>query len=83
MQSWRQLLAGLIVIAAGVLYVTHSHAAGPMQKSQAPGYYRMMLGDFEVTALNDGTLGLPTQKLLTNTSPERVDQVAHDGTDRC
>ena len=29
-----------------------------------PGYYRMMLGDFEVTALSDGTVGLPVDQLL-------------------
>jgi glyoxylase-like metal-dependent hydrolase (beta-lactamase superfamily II) len=49
-----------------------AHAAAPMVKTQAPGYYRMMLGDFEVTALSDGTLGLPVTKLLTNTTPEKV-----------
>ncbi|MES2260185.1 MAG: MBL fold metallo-hydrolase [Pseudomonadota bacterium] len=37
-----------------------------MAKVQAPGYYRMMLGDFEVTALNDGTVDLPVDKLLHN-----------------
>ncbi|OYV01849.1 MAG: MBL fold metallo-hydrolase [Burkholderiales bacterium PBB5] len=41
-------------------------AAGPLQKGQAPGYYRVMLGDFEVTALSDGTVGLPMTKLLNN-----------------
>ena len=41
-------------------------AAAPLAKTQAPGYYRMMLGDFEVTALNDGTVDLPMEKLLHN-----------------
>ena len=41
-------------------------AAGPMQKTQAPGFYRMMVGDFEVTVLNDGTVGLPVSNLLQN-----------------
>ena len=62
MQAWRQLLAGLVAIAAGVIYATHAHAGAPQQKGQAPGYYRMMLGDFEVIALSDGTLGLPGRK---------------------
>ncbi|MEA3182478.1 MAG: hypothetical protein QOI59_6001 [Gammaproteobacteria bacterium] len=30
-------------------------ASAPMSKTQ-PGFYRMMLGDFEVTALNDGVV---------------------------
>lgn len=42
-----------------ILLVTSSvFAAAPMQKTQAPGYYRMMLGQFEVTALHDGMLGI-------------------------
>jgi len=41
-----------------------SQAAAPMVKTQAPGFYRMMLGDFEVTALSDGSVALPMVKLL-------------------
>lgn len=48
-------------------------AAGPMVKTQAPGYYRVMLGDFEVTALSDGTVKLPVKDLLTRTTPAKVD----------
>src|ERR1700761_7172673 len=43
-----------------------AHAAAPMAKFQAPGFYRIMLGDFGVTALNDGTVDLPMDKLLHN-----------------
>jgi len=39
-------------------------AAAPMVKTSAPGYYRFMLGDFEVTALSDGTVDLPVDQLL-------------------
>jgi len=35
-----------------------------MVKTQAPGFYRMALGDFEVTALFDGSFDLPVDKLL-------------------
>lgn len=49
-----------------------AHAAAPMVKTSAPGYYRVMLGDFEVTALSDGTVQLPVDKLLTNSSPEKI-----------
>jgi len=49
-----------------------AHAAAPMVKTQAPGYYRMMLGEFEITALSDGTVKLPMDKLLTNTTPAQV-----------
>lgn len=38
-------------------------AAPAQQKTQVPGYYRMMLGDFEVTALYDGYTDLPSNLL--------------------
>src|SRR5437762_1802118 len=41
-----------------------AQAAAPMAKFQAPGFYRMMLGDFEITVLSDGTTDLPVDKLL-------------------
>jgi glyoxylase-like metal-dependent hydrolase (beta-lactamase superfamily II) len=47
-------------------------AAAPQVKTQAPGYYRMMLGDFEVTALSDGSLGLPLSEMLGNTTPAKT-----------
>jgi glyoxylase-like metal-dependent hydrolase (beta-lactamase superfamily II) len=50
-------------------------AAAPPVKTQAPGYYRMMLGDFEVTALLDGTMMLPAAKLLGNTTPAKVEEL--------
>lgn len=49
-----------------------AYAGAPMTKAAAPGYYRVMLGDFEVTALSDGTVALPVDKLLTNTTPEKT-----------
>lgn len=62
------LNVSLAVFAAGAINTQSAHAAAPMVKKQAPGYYRMMLGEFEVTALSDGTLDLPMDKLLTNTT---------------
>ncbi len=41
-----------------------AQAAAPFAKEQAPGFYRVMVGDFEVTALSDGTVALPVDKLL-------------------
>ena len=38
-------------------------ADAPMAQSQAPGFYRLTLGDFEVTALSDGTNMLPASFL--------------------
>ncbi|SFG65860.1 Glyoxylase, beta-lactamase superfamily II [Duganella sp. CF458] len=48
-----------------------AHAAAPMVKTQAPGFYRMAVGDFEVTVLSDGTVDLPMDKLL-HQKPEKT-----------
>ena len=63
------LLAGLLVGAP------LAHAQVPMAKGQAPGWYRMMLGNFQVTALSDGTVSLPVDKLLTQVAPARVESL--------
>jgi glyoxylase-like metal-dependent hydrolase (beta-lactamase superfamily II) len=49
-----------------------AQAAAPQLKAQNPGYYRMMLGDIEVTALNDGNFMMPVAKVLTNIKPETL-----------
>jgi glyoxylase-like metal-dependent hydrolase (beta-lactamase superfamily II) len=57
--------------------VASAHAAAPQVRTQAPGFYRMMLGDFEVTALFDGVLYLNLKELLTNTTHAQVDELLH------
>lgn len=49
-------------------------AATPLstQQAQAPGYYRMALGDWQITAVSDGTVAVPFDKLLTNITPEQL-----------
>ena len=61
-------LAALALSAAATL----AHAGAPPAKGQAPGWYRMPLGAFEVTALSDGTVDLAVDKLLTNTTSAKV-----------
>jgi glyoxylase-like metal-dependent hydrolase (beta-lactamase superfamily II) len=63
----RWVLAACFAWAAGAV-----SAGAPQVKGQAPGWYRMMVGDIEVTALSDGTVALPVDKLLTNTTPAKV-----------
>ncbi len=65
---WLRGLAAVLI--AGVLGV--AHAGPPQVGGQAPGWYRMMLGEFEITALSDGTVDLPVDKLLTNTTEGRI-----------
>jgi glyoxylase-like metal-dependent hydrolase (beta-lactamase superfamily II) len=68
------LRSSLTAVAGAAFMFGTAHAAAPQVKTQAPGYYRVMLGDFEVTALSDGTVALPVDKLLTNTTPGQIDQ---------
>src|SRR5579859_8036585 len=53
-----------VFAAAAMLTSSLVSAAAPMAKTNAPGFYRIMLGDFEVTALNDGTTELPWDTIL-------------------
>ena len=66
MLAFKRSLLHAAVITTSLFGLAPAIAAGPMQKAQAPGYYRMMVGDIEVTALSDGTVGLPMTKLLNN-----------------
>jgi len=61
-KSPKPAAVAIAVIAAFAL--VPSYAAAPMAKFQAPGFYRTMLGDFEVTVLSDGTVDLPVDQLL-------------------
>ena len=63
---------GIIAVTGALLPTADVQAAAPMVKIQASGYYRMMLGQFEITALSDGAGPLPVDKLLTNTTPAQV-----------
>ena len=64
-----------VVMAAGFAFgicaTTTLRGQAPMQKTQ-PGFYRMMLGDFEVTALNDGVVAYPISRLVPTATPEQV-----------
>ena len=74
-KSQHRTAAFLAVVATIALTGTSpAYAAAPMAKTSAPGYYRMMLGDFEVTALSDGTVNLPVRDLLTNIKPAAIDK---------
>ena len=70
-RSLNKLAAVSVLLGLTTLAMT-SFAAAPMVKTQAPGYYRLMVGDFEITALSDGTVKLPVKDLLQNTTPAKV-----------
>ena len=62
----------LLAISSTCLVLGAAQAAAPQVKTQAPGFYRVMLGDFEITALSDGTVALPVDKLLTGTTAAKT-----------
>lgn len=75
--------AAIVLACIVSLFVFQSIAAAeaPMVKSQAPAWYRLMLGDFEITALSDGFIDLD-RSLLHNISPDRMKALfARDYTD--
>jgi acetyl esterase/lipase/glyoxylase-like metal-dependent hydrolase (beta-lactamase superfamily II) len=59
------------MFAMFAIHVVPALAAAPMVKTQ-PGFYRMMLGDFEVTALNDGVVAYATTQVLPTATPEQI-----------
>lgn len=77
LRSGMSLAAALLIGGSAGFAVLHSSAAlaaAPLSKVTAPGFYRTTLGYFEITALSDGTVQLPMEKLLTNTTPGKVNK---------
>src|SRR6202161_55856 len=77
------LLAALLAATTGFLAQTSpAWAAAAQVRAQAPGFYRMMLGDFEITALLDGTHPFPAAAVLTkakaDASGARLNLFEHD-----
>ncbi|MDR7297408.1 glyoxylase-like metal-dependent hydrolase (beta-lactamase superfamily II) [Pelomonas aquatica] len=69
----KRLLPAVLALAC----TAPAFAAGPQLKGQAPGWYRLQLGDFEVTALNDGTLDLPVDQLLQQPAAKTLKALQH------
>lgn len=62
-------LAALVFLLAGAA----AHAAAPQQRIQAPGWYRTMLGQVEITVLSDGTHTFPVDTVMEGVTPAAVD----------
>lgn len=65
----RLFVAGLFLLAS-----TFAIADVPQNKTQVPGYYRMALGNFEVTALYDGPIDID-QKLLKSIATRDIQRL--------
>jgi glyoxylase-like metal-dependent hydrolase (beta-lactamase superfamily II) len=60
-------------VAALLLVAAAAHAAAPQVRTQAPGWYRTMLGRFEITVLSDGTHTFPVDTVMEGVAPVAVD----------
>jgi glyoxylase-like metal-dependent hydrolase (beta-lactamase superfamily II) len=69
----RGMLGGAAAIAVGSLSVTPpARAAAPLIGKQGPSFYRYKVGDFEVTALNEGVVrnATPANMAVNKTLPD-------------
>lgn len=73
--SPRAAFVRVLVAAVPAIALTSAQAAAPAVKTQAPGFYRTTLGDFEVTTVLDGTINLDANQLLTNVQPGQADKL--------
>ncbi|MBD8165111.1 MBL fold metallo-hydrolase [Erwinia persicina] len=70
-----------MVMMAGIAFSASALAAPESvpPETQAPGFYRMTLGKLRITAVSDGTVTIPLDKLLTHISPQKLrDRMASD-----
>ncbi|WP_188261424.1 MBL fold metallo-hydrolase [Azospirillum tabaci] len=68
------LLALAVALPAGAVLASAAPALAEVpgqQRTQAPGFYRMAIGDFEVTALYDGFIDLD-RKILSGASADDI-----------
>lgn len=72
MNRLKNFCVTMIGLALAVCALLPGHAAAPLVKTQAPGFHRMMLGDFEITALNDGVVEYATATVLPGATPEQI-----------
>lgn len=66
------LAAGAVGAVGSTVFVPLAAKAKALAGTQAPGYYRVMVGDVEVTALSDGAAQFPIADLYVNTTPEQA-----------
>ncbi|TCV93429.1 hypothetical protein EC912_105290 [Luteibacter rhizovicinus] len=78
MKCLKHLLV-LLSLPLSCLSLNLSAAPAPVQaaqvRTQGPGFYRMMLGDLEITALLDGTHPFQADALLIDVSRQQVDSL--------
>ncbi len=65
------LAAGLAAVAMPAA----TRAAQPLAGTQAPGFYRYKVGEYEITAINDGAAHRPLEGFIRNASLEELRKV--------
>jgi glyoxylase-like metal-dependent hydrolase (beta-lactamase superfamily II) len=74
--SRRQLLSGIAAAGAATaltpLGTPVAEASVQPSRSQAPGFYRYKVGDYECTSINDGVFSRPIENFVTNISKEEA-----------
>ncbi len=58
-------IAAALALLGAAAPVSSARAAAPLAAVQAPGWYRTMVGAFEVTVLSDGTHAFPIDTVMT------------------
>lgn len=76
----RSAIASLAGFAAAAMLPGTALARAPMQNTQAPAFYRVKLGAFEVTVVSDGTLalGAPQDNIFTGVSKADFTKILND-----
>ena len=75
----RSFLAASALAGAAAAFPHPAAAAAPEARMQGPGAYRYKLGDYQLTALYDGTWFLPIDdKFVHNASGAQVDEALAD-----
>lgn len=75
MSTPRWIRGAALALACALAVPAAVQAEAPMARTAAPGFFRMMLGSFEVTALYDGAIELQVDQLLTHTTPSQVERL--------
>jgi glyoxylase-like metal-dependent hydrolase (beta-lactamase superfamily II) len=77
--SRRGLLAGAAAVTAASSINAPARAAAPMAGKQGPGFYRYKIGDFEVTALSEGSVrNTALQNMALNKSVPDIQKALGD-----
>lgn len=80
MLSRRSFLTGSALAAGSLALPIPAGAVGPLATTQGPGVYRSKLGDYQITALYDGTWFLPIDdKFVRNASGADVNRALATG----